>query len=329
MKFLICGLGSIGQRHYKNLVSLGYKDIVVFRTGKGSSSFVDRFIKEFKPVIFTDLNKSLSQKPDVVFVTNPTSQHVSVAYKAAKAGCHVFIEKPISNSLKDVGKLVKEIKKQKLVSYVAYNFRFHPLLNTLKKWLNNTKIFGKVISFHATLGERVTDWHPWEDYRSSYACSKDLGGGAVLTQSHEIDYIHWLFGPIGYIDAIGGKLSDLDIDVEDTVKVILRLKSGIVGSLDLDFLRRPPERKLEVITTKGKIVWDFYGKSLKFIPLNLKASEVCILEPESFERNSMYLDELKHFIKIVSSKKETINPVKENVNTLSTLISIRKFIIKK
>ncbi|MEK7500706.1 MAG: Gfo/Idh/MocA family oxidoreductase [Patescibacteria group bacterium] len=327
MKFLICGLGSIGQRHYRNLKLLGQKDIIVFRTGKGQHDFIAEFISEFKPVVYTDLKTALSQKPCAVFVTNPTSQHLAVALRAAKAGSHLFIEKPLAHKLTGLGSLLSEIKRRNLVSYVAYNLRFHPLLAEVKEWLDNAQEFGRAVSVHASLGELVIDWHPWEDYRRSYACRKDLGGGVVLTQSHEIDYLRWLFGPIVSVNAVGGKLSDLDIDVDDVAKVLFKFKSGAVGSLDIDYLRRPPRRELEVITTKGVISWDYFGGRAEFKPISVGDNGIVITEPDGFERNTMYLLELENFLGCIQKNKQPQNSLDEGVDVLKIILAVKKSMI--
>ena len=138
MKFLICGLGSIGQRHYQNLRSLGFKNIIVYSPGKGEKEW--RFKKRYKVREFQSLAEALSQKPDVAFITNPTAFHIPSALEALRANCHLFIEKPISHNLKGVDYLLKLAKKKNKIVFVGYNFRFHPSLIFIKKVLNQKRI---------------------------------------------------------------------------------------------------------------------------------------------------------------------------------------------
>ncbi len=92
MRFLIAGFGSIGRRHFRNLLALGQTDIIFLRSNKSTldTDELDGFIVE------TDLEKALLHKPEAVILANPTSLHLDVAIPAAKAGCHLFFEKPIS-----------------------------------------------------------------------------------------------------------------------------------------------------------------------------------------------------------------------------------------
>ncbi len=90
---MIAGLGSIGRRHLRNLVALGEHDILLFRTHR--STLPDDELAEYP--VETDLEKALAHKPDAVIVANPTACHLDVALPAAKAGCHLFLEKPIAD----------------------------------------------------------------------------------------------------------------------------------------------------------------------------------------------------------------------------------------
>ena len=190
MKILICGSGSIATRHYKNLISLGYEDIIFYKSTK-----FFRSAKLKKKLIFYDLKNALNEKPDVAFICNITSKHVTTAIECAKRNCHLFIEKPISNNLKNIQDLKKIIKKNNLFLFVAYMIRFHPLIKKIKALIENKK---KAKIFYATSiwGEYLPGWHPNENYKKSYAANKKFGGGVRLTLSHDLDLMCYLFGKI-------------------------------------------------------------------------------------------------------------------------------------
>ncbi len=326
MKFLICGLGSIGKRHIENLERLGFpcEDILIFRTNKGAKGFGDEFLKthDNRHPIFNNLGNALNKKPDVAFITNPTSLHIPVALEAAKAGCHLFIEKPLSHSLAGVETLIKIVTKKNLVAFVAYYLRFHPLLRQINHRVLESDEIGKVVSIHAEMAERVTDWHPWENYKISYASRKDLGGGVILTQSHELDYLYWLFGMPKWIFSAGGELGNLEIGVEDTVKSIMEFRNGAICSLHVDYLKRPAQRFLEITGTKGRIYWDYYGKKVEFIPLRGKPK--ASYEPANFERNTMYMDELKYFLACVKNGIQPLVDLRQGKDVLKMALATKK-----
>ncbi|MBU1160169.1 Gfo/Idh/MocA family oxidoreductase [Patescibacteria group bacterium] len=330
MKFLICGLGSIGKRHLENLEKIGFKcrDIAIFRTHKGTKSFGDKVLEKHKNrhSVFDNLERALEQKPEAVIISNPTSLHLSIALAAAKAGCNLFIEKPVSDNLEGVDELIRIVKRKKLVTFVAHQLRFHPLLKQIKEWLEEKKI-GKVVCVHAEMAERVTDWHPWENYKISYATRKDLGGGVILTQSHELDYLYWLFGKPQWIFASGGELGDLKIGVEDTVKSIMEFKGGIIASLHLDYLKRPPCRFLEITGAKGRIYWNYFEKKIQLILIN--GATLTVKEPRGFGRNVMYFNEIGHFIDCIKGNVKPLIDLMQGKAVLEMALAIKESVRKK
>ena len=130
MKILFFGLGSIGKKHASILKNNFDFELHAFRTGNGQETN-DLDIHEFNK-----LDEAFSIKPDVAFITNPTSLHVSTALECAKRNIALFIEKLISHSLENLKELEKEIKKRNLFVYVAYNLRFHPVITHLKELIS-------------------------------------------------------------------------------------------------------------------------------------------------------------------------------------------------
>lgn len=328
MKYLICGLGSIGKRHLENLLKLGVdgRQIGVLRR-RSANALGDKVLENYPEIkIYHNLDQALKQKPLAVFVTNPTALHIPAALKAAKSDCHLFIEKPLSHSLAGVDELIKIVKAKKLVAFVAYNFRFHPLLLQVKKWLDQGKI-GRVISIQAELAERLVDWHPWEDYKISYASRADLGGGVVLTQCHELDYLYWLFGQPEWIFATGGKIGDLRINVEAVADSLIKFPGDITASLHLDYYKKPAKRFLEISGVKGRIFWNFFSGRAELFDFDGKAKEV--LEPKSFERNTMYFDELKHFLNCLRANKKSLIDLKQGKAVLEMALATKKSMREK
>src|SRR5215216_8111196 len=172
MKFLIAGLGSIGRRHFRNLIALGEKEIVLLRTRRATLS--DNELAGYP--VETDLQEALRKhRPDAVIVANPTSMHLNVAILAAEAGCHILLEKPVSHSLERLDVLQKAAEKSGSKILVGFQFRYHPTLNKARE-LIQSNMLGKILTVHTHWGEYLPQWHHWEDYRQSYAARADLGG---------------------------------------------------------------------------------------------------------------------------------------------------------
>ena len=331
MKVLFTGLGSIGQRHLRNLREfLGDSvEILAYRVCREVPMLNDRLqvveggsVKDKYGVVeFDDLDKALAEKPDIVFVTNPTSLHMEVAGKAVDAGCHLFIEKPLGASEEGVDELIERVERKRLVALVAYQLRFHPGLMQVSAWLKEERI-GQLISANLLLGEYLPGFHPYEDYRKTYPALKNMGGGVILSQIHEFDYALWLFGKPRRIFALGGQLSNLEVDVEDTASVLMECQCNgkvLPVSLTLDFLHSPPRRTCTIVGDEGNIVWDYHGKSTVLQTRVTGKTET--LDFSNLERNQLFMDELKHFLSAVKGEVAPVVDIRSGYESLQMALA--------
>ena len=298
MKFLIVGYGSIGRRHLNNLLALGEKDILLYRTHQ--STLDEEEIKNIP--VESSLSDALAHHPDAVIIANPTSLHLKTAIPSAEMGCSILMEKPVSHTLDGIADLKKALQNGGGSFLTGFQFRFNPGLSQIHQWLQEGKI-GQVISAHVCWGEYLPNWHPWEDYRKSYSARPDLGGGVVNTLSHPLDYLRWL---LGEVEKLSAEVSHqgLELDVEDTAEINLAFKSGALGHVHLDYVQRPPEHTLKIVGSTGTITWDNATTITRcFTPLKNDWEEV--LPPPGFERNLMFLAEMKHFIQVA---KKQVSP---------------------
>lgn len=294
MKFLIAGFGSIGRRHFRNLHALGEHDIVLLRSF--NSTLANDEIKDVP--VETSVEAALSHKPDAVIIANPTALHLSVALPAASAGCDIFMEKPISHDLADIDELGQTLCLQNKQLLMGFQFRFHPGLLKAKQLIEAGAI-GRILTARSHWGEYLPDWHPWEDYRTGYAARKELGGGVVRTLSHPIDYLRWLLGEIEGVKATTGNLSDLALsEVEDFGEMRFTHQNGALSTVHVNYFQQPPRHDVEIVGTQGTIRWDNADGKCRWWTTSQPAWQENVL-PEGFERNDLFLAEMRHFIEIV------------------------------
>ena len=316
MKILVVGYGSIGKRHFENLIKLGYSDIIICTKNPQTKKIVKKGIK-----VVNSLNLAIKENPDVSIICNETSLHISTAIKLAKNNSHLFIEKPLSNSLKNSSELLKLVKQKKLLTMIGCNMRFHDGIKKIKKLLEKNEI-GRVFSIHAENGSFMPDWHPWEDYQISYASRRSLGGGVVLTQIHEIDYLYWFFGRVSEVFSYSEKISDLKLDVEDYSGSLLKFKNKIIAELHLDYFQKPSVRTCKIHGTKGKIIWNWDNNHLQVFKNNKNKFLTKHVE-KKFDRNKMYLDELNYFLNCIKKKKRPINSIFEALEIQKIALAIK------
>ena len=281
LKILVVGYGSIGKRHVKNLLSKFDVEIIV------NTKQHDSFLKQNHFVTSSSLSKCILEKPDIAIIANVTSMHMKTALILAKSGCHLLIEKPLSNSITGIKDLIKITRSMKLTTLIGCNLRFHPCIELLKQLIDK-KTIGKIISVKIENGSYLPNWHPYEDYRKSYSANDSLGGGVVLTNIHEIDYLYWFFGKVKEVFSITGKFSDLQIKSDDLSAILLRFSNNIIAEIHLDYFQRPDFRSCKIIGTKGTLYWDSDINSVKLYDIN-KKKWITKLSIKNHDFNETYL----------------------------------------
>lgn len=334
MKVLFAGLGSAGQRHLRNLKHLyGEKaEIMAFRVRKLQHVFDNEMNiceginldEEYGIQVFEDYSTALKSKPDIVFITNRNSEHLYYAMEAAKAGCHLFIEKPISDTLKGIDQLDSEVKKHGKIAYVGYQNRLHPCIKMAKNILERG-ILGNIYMVYSEIGEYLPNMHPWEDYRMMHEANRNLGGGVTICQLHELDYLYFLFGMPKEIYCIGGKRSGMEIDVEDTVTALCKVmyqNREIAINIHMDFIQSPPTRHCKIAGDMGRFEFDLVNNTYG---LYLSDGTIEKNEFETFVRNDMFLEEMERFIDaVMSGREEGILGIEEGKKSIQFALKIKE-----
>jgi predicted dehydrogenase len=311
---LVIGAGSVGSRHALNLRALGFENVLLYRSGHGAPQSGSSST--------TDLDEALAQGPPAALVCNPTSLHLEAALAAARSGCHLFIEKPVSHSMDGVETLVTEVAARQLTVLVGYQFRFHPGLRQVKQWLAEGAI-GEVASASARWGEYLPGWHPGEDYRKSYSARRELGGGVVVTLSHPFDYLRWLLGEVVEVSAQTAQRGGFELDVEDTAHVLLRFESGALATVSLDYVERPASHRLQIVGRNGLIAWDG-TTGLARLHDSVGGKVRSLSPPPAFDRNSMFLAEMTHFMACVQGREQPVCGLADGVAALRIALAAKR-----
>lgn len=328
LRVLLTGLGSIGQRHARNLRELlgADVDLLAYRV-KRTVPLIDSSMQagagdpeeEYGIRSFDDLDEALAERPDAALITNPANLHVPTALAAARAGCHLLIEKPLSDRLDGVEELSRIVDERKLVALVGYQLRFHPGYLLLREAVADGRL-GTLLGARFCYGEYMPAWHPWEDYRESNAARPDQGGGVVLAQIHDLDIAIGLFGRPQRVYAIGGSRSSLGLEVEDVASILLDV-GGMPVHLHQDVVERPPRRLYEVIGEDARICWDYYANTVTLTPAD--GSDVTHTF-DGFERNELFLDEMRHFLACIDGRQRSLVDVRAGAVSLEVALAVRR-----
>jgi len=315
-------MGSIGQRHYKNLKSLGHSDVFVY-------DIADENIFEDVPRVEI-LDRQTLEEFDIAFICNPTSEHVKTAILCAEAGLHLFIEKPLSKDEVGIDKLIDVCSFNNTLAMVACNYRFHDGFLKTSELIRSGK-FGKPLTCKVNMGQDVSASRPGVDYRDTYVAKKEEGGGVLFDSgSHIIDYLRFLFGDVVSSSGFIGRLSNLEIETEDFIAATLVHQNMVVSSVCLDYFGKPKRHRVEINLTSGAVIWDFVKGTVECYSETGKEEVIEIYPNLSKEemRNAMYLKEIEAFMSLVVGETDD-NPqsLADARKTFNVLREIKKICV--
>lgn len=300
-KILFIGLGGAGQRHLRIIRALVPPESTFFayrRTSKTPLLRADFSVNEkesvaevYKIKIFTELQSAFSEYPELTVISTPTSCHRESLLKAAEAGSGIIVEKPWAESLDNFSEFRKTVLKKKLPFLISFQRRYHSLIAKANSILKEG-IIGKPITASFTVFSDVTTWHVYEDWKDLYAVRKDLGGGVLLTEIHEIDLAYWFFGMPFSVFCTGGNRGKEKLEVEDTIQLTLVYDNFSV-QITLCFMHKKRIRTFHIAGTEGDIFWNEEGNTLS---LNSNDGRENIYTDPDFTNDSMFFAQAKHFI---------------------------------
>lgn len=253
MRILVVGYGSIGKRHAENIESLGH-EVIVHDPPLGKFG---EFLGPFDAIVHAT--------PASERIINGSFKH--------------YIEKPIAVHSADIPRDADAFVQ------VGYQLRFDRSLQAFKDSLSGFDVRWARVEF----AQRLTEWRPG-DYRVGPSAQKKLGGGILREASHELDLIRYLFGEWSSVTGEVRRLSDLDIDVEDSASAVVNTVDGAVIELSLNMMRHGYRRGVEAVNAKGetlvwKPIWDGEKSKnemyLRSMAAFLKAVKTGVLDPRA------------------------------------------------
>ncbi len=299
MNILIVGLGSIGKKHVKALLTIKPNiEIVALRSTPNSES-----IKSVKNIYsFSEIEPFIF---DFAIISNPTSEHKKTIQQLIDFKIPLFIEKPLFSSL-DIQDLVEIIKHENIFTYIACNLRFLDCINFIKDELKKTEQ-KRLNEVNVYCGSYLPAWRPYTDFRQSYSAIPQLGGGVHIDLIHEIDYIYWLFGVPIDVKRTFKNQSSLEIDAYDYANYLLEYK-GFCANVVLNYYRKDSKRNLELVFEEG--TWN-----IDLLKNQVWNDNQIIFSSEQRIADTYHI-QMEYFIDCIQNKKESMNTVNDAFNVL-------------
>jgi len=314
MKYLVVGCGSMGKRRIGHLKQLSMDDVLCYDIRKDRRTEVEKI---FGVKTTVNLDDALHQNPEAIFICVPPASHLPYLKTAIENHYHAFVEKPISHRLEGLDKLIEQSKSYGKIAMASCNMRFHPCIKKIKEIVDEKSI-GKVLTGTIDVGEYLPDWHPWEDYKEYYPSSKKMGGG--LDAVCDLDWILWMLGDVKIVGCLADKLSSLEIDTDDVIDFVLKLKNGAIISMHTDMIQRQYNRSCKLIGEEGTIVWDGVKDIVKVFRIKNKKTDVFKYGKTREEIEKCYFNETKHFINCIRGKEQILNTLESEKRLLEIVL---------
>lgn len=297
MNVVLIGLGSIGRKHIQALLTIAPASrISALRSSNssGSDEGVDNIYSW----------EDVPADTDFFVVSNPTNMHLQTLQQLAAFGKPVLIEKPALMSLDGADELIDAYKTNNILTYIACNLRFHPVIRWAKENLKNLNIY----EVNAYSGSYLPDWRKNIDYRQNYSAIAAQGGGVHLDLIHEIDYLTYLFGVPEKSQHHLSKVSNLEIDSMDSALYWL-FYPKFTATVTLNYFRRQPKRAVEIVTDTDVLTLDIMNAKV-----TNSAGEALFSDNGGVLKTYEY--QMQYFIDAIKEGYTPMNTLEEAINTL-------------
>jgi predicted dehydrogenase len=314
---LIVGTGSVGKRHARNLSDLGCIVSCVDPRRDRLDDIAGEGVR--LKSVFTSLEEAFAAEEtfDGVVVGSPPSFHLDQSIAALKRGKPVLLEKPVSPDLSSALKLQSAVHDTKVPLLLGYTWRWWPPLLKAKDLVARQAV-GQLRHVKFTMAAHLADWHPWERYQDFFMASETLGGGALLDESHWLDLMLWFFGVPQKLFAKVEKISDLEIETDDNVDILVYYPNDMRVSLHLDLYARPHEKTIQFVGENGTLIWE-----PNRIKIGKEMDPNWEIEEFAYDRNDMFVEVAKEFLHVLSGGSVKTCTIDDGARVLNLIEAAR------
>jgi D-apiose dehydrogenase len=303
-KILVAGCGSIGQRHARLLSAR--RDVELYLTDVSRDN--TRYCQEHFAVkeAFDDYSRALEYGMDGVFICVPTELHVPFAKQALSAGAYVMIEKPVGLSVAETESLWDFPDAESRIQ-IGYTGRYASQLIQVKRMVENGEL-GNLVYANASVYTYGTLLHARTPFRDKESWS------LIRDYTHEIDFMFYLLGSAEEVVAMSATLGDLDhLPRPNVVEIVSRYRSGVIGSIHMDYARYPDKRTLELVGDRGSVELYLNDGIVRFYDKDSKGFRE---EREPFIRDDLFVAQIETVIGMIKKEAKPIVSLRDGIEAL-------------
>lgn len=224
----IIGCGKVAHLHARALKEIPSADFtcVFSRDIRKAKTFAEQYgVKAY-----SDLDEMLASRlAQAVIICTPHPNHALPAVRAARAGVHILVEKPLASSLEDCDAMIKAAKDNRVTLGMVGQRRFYAPVRRIRRAIDEGKIGKPVIGTVNILGWRDEAYYRSDPWRGKW---KEEGGGVLVNQAcHQLDILQWFMGPVEELFGYWSNLNHPYVEVEDTSAAVIKFRNGAIGNI--------------------------------------------------------------------------------------------------
>ncbi|ULL17031.1 gfo/Idh/MocA family oxidoreductase [Paenibacillus sp. H1-7] len=313
-KFAILGCGVIAEVHANAIHAVEEAELVAVcesDEGKGRA-FADkhggRLYLKFEDMLQND-------EIEVVCICTPSGYHAEQTIRAARAGKHVVVEKPMAILIEDAHRMIQECRQQGVLLATIFPRRMSPAAQYVKQFIADGRL-GKLSLCDAYVKiYRSQQYYDSAGWRGTWHID---GGGSMMNQGiHTVDLLQWLVGPV---ESVYGRASTQlrQIEVEDTAVSLLRFRNGAMGVMEITTTVYPDlGQRLEIHGERGTIVYK--EDDIELLKVNGEAVELPSFEPFQVIPDGHRI-QLRDMALAVQEQRAPVVPGEEGIHALEIIL---------
>ncbi len=311
----------MGKRRVRNLLSLGYQDIVGLDIRKDRR---DEATRKYAIETVSSIKDALAMKPVAMIISTPPDLHAKYANIAIDNGINFFTEVNLFSS--EIRQILKRLRGKKIVGVPSCTMLYHPVVKELKRMLTK-KEAGKILTVFHHYGNYLPNWHPWEDYRDFYVSKRKTGAAREIVP-FELIWLTYLFSEIKSVYGDMAKVSNLKADIDDVYQILIEFRNGVKCILVIDVFSKPPFSETKIIGEKGSILCEYndptikIGKETKWKTIKLKMGKATKGYKGNIISDSIYAHEIYNFLNSIKRGSKHLFSFKDELKILEILDAI-------
>ena len=255
MNIVVIGLGSMGKRRIRLLIQYIEKEVQDEKEWKVIGVDLSRERRKecnnlYGIATYPSLNEALNQTfIDCAVISTSPHTHAEIIKECLENNLHIFSELNLLKNGYDQN--IELAEERKRILFLSSTFMYRNEIQYIKEVVQRDKFHG-IYRYH--VGQYLPEWHPWENYKDFFVGRRDTNGCRELF-AIELPWLADTFGEIKAIHSIHCKVSNLEIDYDDSYQVLIEHSSGVMGSLTIDIVTPLAGRELEILSEDFYIGW--------------------------------------------------------------------------